>query len=447
MTAAQLSALDRALHFHPQTEPASLEAQGPFIMHEGDGVWVTDIDGNRYIEGMSSLWCASLGFSEQRLADAAYRQMRALGTYHTFNGRSNQPCIELSEELLKLTPFAGNGRVSYVNSGSEAVDSMIKATWMYQAARGNPKKRKIISRDRAYHGSTVLGASLSGLPLNRGPFVGTQAEVLFTKAPHYHGREHSDQSEAEFVDYLASDLERLIEREGADSIAAMIMEPIMGAGGVIIPPNGYFERITKILRANEILILSDEVITGFGRTGSWFGCQSFEFVPDMMSVAKALSSGYQPIGAVLFSENVYRHIADEAARIGTYGHGFTYAGHPVTSAVALETLRLYHERDILQNVRCLAGEFARQVGALAQHELVGDARSRGLIGAVELKRTDPGVPLGPVAVEQARANGLVLRSLGDVVAICPPLISTAADVEEIFKRLRVALGGIGSKRG
>lgn len=446
MTAVQLSLTDRTRHFHPQTNPLSLETGAPFIMASGDGIWVTDVDGHRYLEGMSSLWCASLGFNEQRLADAAYRQMRQLATYHTFNGRSNQPCIELSEELLRLTPFAENGRVSYVNSGSEAVDSMIKAAWMYHAARGHQTKRKIISRDRAYHGSTALGAALCGLPLMRGPFVGTQSEVLFTKAPHYYGRAQKDQTEAEFVDELVADLEKLIAENGADTIAAMIMEPIMGAGGVIIPPENYFSRITKVLRDNDILVLSDEVITGFGRTAAWFGCQSFGFTPDMMSVAKALSSGYQPIGAVLFSDRVYRPVAEEAARIGIYGHGFTYAGHPVTSAVALEALRLYHERNILDHVRGVAGEFSRQVTTLAQHEQVGDARSRGLLGAIELKRLQPDVPLGPALIENARANGLLLRSLGDVVAICPPLISTAEDVRELFKRLRTALDMTAMKR-
>lgn len=439
MLDTRLSGLDRALHFHPQTEPLSLEAKGPFIMAEGDGVWVTDVDGNKYLEGMSSLWCAALGFNEQRLADAAFRQMRRLGSYHTFNGRSNQPCIELSEQLLELTPFAGAGRVSYVNSGSEAVDSMIKAAWMYHAARGNPRKRKIISRERAYHGSTVFGAALCGLPLMRGPFVGPQSEVLFTKAPHYYARPDADQTEAEFVDWLAADLESLIEREEPGAIAAMVMEPIMGAGGVIIPPEGYFDRVTAILRKHDILVLSDEVITGYGRTGSWFGCQSFRFVPDMMSTAKALSSGYQPIGAVLFSDHVFQQVAQEASRIGIYGHGFTYAGHPVTSAVALETLRIYQERNILEHVRGVSQEFARQIAALGQHELVGDARSRGLIGAIELRRRDAETPLGPEAVEHARAQGLILRSLGDVVAICPPLVSSDADIRELFRRLRSAI--------
>jgi len=434
-----LADLDRALHFHPQTDPLSLEANGPFIMAGGDGAWVTDVDGNKYLEGMSSLWCAALGFNEQRLADAAFRQMRQLATYHTFNGRSNQPCIELSEELLQLTPFAGTGRVSYVNSGSEAVDSMIKAAWMYHLALGNPRKRKIISRERAYHGSTVFGAALCGLPLMRGPFVGPQNEVLFAKAPHYYGRPDKDQTEAEFVDWLAADIESLIEREDPGTIAAMVMEPIMGAGGVIIPPDGYFDRIVPILRKHDILVLCDEVITGFGRTGNWFGCQSFGFVPDMMSAAKALSSGYQPIGAVLFSEQVFRQVAQEASRIGIYGHGFTYAGHPVTSAVALETLRIYRECNMLEHVRGLATEFAHQIAALGQHELVGDARSRGLIGAVELRRRHPDTPLGPEAVEHARAAGLILRSLGDVVAICPPLISGEAEIRELFRRWRSAL--------
>lgn len=439
MNIVELAQLDIDSHFHPQTEPRAHGRKGPLIIERGEGLSVVDIEGNSYVEGMAGLWCASLGFSEKRLVEAATAQLNLLPNYHTFNHRSNQPCIELSAELLRISPFEGKGRVAYANSGSEAVDSMVKAAWMYQAGRGKPSKRKIISRDRAFHGATVFGTSLCGLPLLRGPFVGAGSGVVFTKAPHYYGRENRDQTEAEFLAFLVADLEATIEREGRDTIAAMIMEPIMGAGGVIIPPANYFARIVDVLRKHDILVLSDEVICGFARTGSWFGCQTFGFKPDMMSVAKGLSSGYQPIGAVVMSEQIFEPIADEAARIGIYGHGITYAGHPVTSAVARETLRIYHERSIVGHVNAMADHFQRHMSAIAQHELVGETRSRGLLGGVELRRRPTGEALGPVVTENARKRGLLVRSLGDVVAVCPPLVVDPQGLERIFRRLRDAL--------
>lgn len=433
-----LADLDTQFHFHPQTDPRALEAGGPVIMASGSGVRVTGDDGREYLEGMASLWCASLGFSERRLAEAAYKQMQTLPTYHTFNRRSNAPCIELSEALAGIAPFA-SAHISYVNSGSEAVDSMVKAAWLYQSARGLPNKRKIISRERAYHGSTVLGASLCGLPHVRGAFALEDAGILFAAAPDYYARADAEQSEADFVDMLLAELEALIEREGAETIAAMIVEPVMGAGGVVIAPPAYLPRVAELMRRNDILLLSDEVICGFGRTGTWFGCESTGFVPDMMSAAKGITSGYLPLGAVFYSDPVYQVVADEARRLGIYGHGFTYAGHPVTCAVALETQRIYREIDILGRVNAMAPVFARELAQAAQHPLVAEVRSLGLIGAVELRRSAAGAPLAPAVVEAAFEQGLIVRVLGNAVAFCPPLIVDEGELAEMFLRFRAAL--------
>ncbi|MEG4642902.1 aminotransferase [Paracoccus sp. APAP_BH8] len=433
---------------HPQTDPAALAAQGPLILESGDGVYVTDISGRRYIEGMSSLWCASLGFNEPRLAEAAADQIRRLGTYHTFNRRSNPAVIELAERLLALSPMP-DGKALFANSGSEAVDTMIKLAWLYHSGRGKPERRKIISRRRAYHGSTVLGATLSGLPSMRGAFAWPDAGVIFAETPHFYTCAEPGESEEAFADRLVAEIAALIAAEGPDSIAAMIAEPVMGAGGVIIPPAGYFPKLAELLRENGILLLSDEVICGFGRTGEWFGCQAFGFSPDMMSVAKALSSGYQPIGATLLTAEIYDVVSAEASRLGVLGHGFTYAGHPVTSAVALETLKIYEELNLLAQVRAKAPVFLDHIKALAEHPLVGDARALGLIGAVELvadratrRPFAAEAGIGARLVTLALDQGLIVRNLGDTIAICPPLIISTAELDLLFTRLRQALDAL-----
>lgn len=443
-----LAETDLAVLLHPQTDPAALEAQGPLIIERGDGVFVTDSSGRRYLEGMSSLWCASLGFNEPRLARAAAEQISRLGSYHTFNRRSNPAAIELAERLLALSPMP-EGKAIFANSGSEAVDTMIKLAWLYHSGRGAPERRKIISRKRAYHGSTVLGATLSGLAPMRGAYAWPDAGVIFAETPHHYTAGTAGESEEAFADRLVDEIAALIAAEGAHSIAAMIAEPVMGAGGVIIPPAGYFPKLEKLLRDHGILLLSDEVICGFGRTGAWFGCQTFGFRPDMMSVAKALSSGYQPIGATLLTDEVFQVIRAEASRLGGLSHGFTYAGHPVTSAVALETLRIYDEMDLLARVRGLAPVFRSQIQALAGHPLVGDSRAVGLIGAVELvadraarRPFAPARGVGARLVALALDRGLILRNLGDTIAICPPLIISETELALLFTRLRQALDAL-----
>ncbi len=440
-----LSEADRTFILHPQTDPAALDAQGPIIIERGEGVFVTDVTGRSYLEGMSSLWCAALGFNEARLARAAADQIAKLGTYHTFNRRSNPACIELAERLMAISPMP-DGKAIFANSGSEAVDTMIKLAWLYHRGQGKPDRRKIISRRRAYHGSTVLGATLSGLSHIRGAFAWSDESVIFAATPHHYEYGSPGETEDDFADRLVQEIAALIEAEGVDTIAAMIVEPVMGAGGVIIPPANYFPRLAALLREHGILLLCDEVICGFGRTGEWFGCQTLGFRPDMMSVAKALSSGYQPIGATLLATGVAQVIEAEASRLGVLGHGFTYAGHPVTSAVALETLRIYDEMDLLGRVKELAPGFRAHLQRLGDHPLVGHNRGIGLIGAIELvadrstrRRFATEQAVGARLIELALERGLILRSLGDTIAICPPLIITSDELDGLFARLSQAL--------
>lgn len=446
-----LSEADRAFILHPQTDPTALDAQGPLIIERGEGVFVTDVTGRSYLEGMSSLWCAALGFNEARLAQVAADQIAQLGTYHTFNRRSNPACIELAERLMGISPMP-DGKVIFANSGSEAVDTMIKLAWLYHRGQGKPDRRKIISRRRAYHGSTVLGATLSGLSHVRGAFAWSDESVIFAATPHHYEYGEPGETEDDFADRLVQEIAALIEAEGPDTIAAMIVEPVMGAGGVIIPPANYFPRLATLLREHGILLLCDEVICGFGRTGEWFGCQTLGFRPDMMSVAKALSSGYQPIGATLLATGVAQVIEAEASRLGVLGHGFTYAGHPVTSAVALETLRIYDEIDLPRRVRALAPAFGAHLQTLADHPLVGHSRSIGLIGAIELvadraarQHFPPEQAVGARLIALALEQGLILRNLGDTIAICPPLIITPEELDSLFARLGLALGELSTE--
>lgn len=441
--------LDMGLHFHSQTNPRIHEASGPVTIARGEGVHVFDDAGNRYIEGMGGLWCASLGFNDRRLADAAHRQMLTLATYHTFNHRSNAACIALAEQIADLSPIPGS-RVFFVNSGSEANDTMVKLAWYYNVARGKPEKRKIISRQGGFHGSTVMGAALGGLPHMHRSFNLPEVGVVFTDKPHFYRDARAGESEEAYATRLAASLEALIEAEGAETIAAMIAEPVIGAGGVLVPPATYFPKIQAVLRKHDILLLADEVICGFGRTGNWFGSQTFGFVPDMMAMAKGLSSGYLPIAAVALSDTIYQVVADEANRNGVFGHGFTYSGHPVTAAVALEALRIYREMDVPGLAVKLGGHLIGSLEeALADHPLVGEVRGVGLIAGIELVadkgfRTpfDTTMKVGATAELHCRRHGVMIRNMGDNLAICPPYIITPTELDELVAGIRSALDAV-----
>ncbi|WP_118184383.1 aminotransferase [Paraburkholderia phosphatilytica] len=440
-----LSRLDIAHHLHPQTNLRHHEEKGPLIIESGDGPWVVDADGNRYFEGMSGLWCASLGFSERRLAEAAYRQMLKLPYQQTFAHRSSGPVIELATRLLDLAP-APMSKVMFQSSGSEAIDTAIKLVWYYQAARGRPGKRRIIGRRRGYHGTTVAAASLTGLPNMQTGWGLPLPEMLHVTCPHFYREGREGETQEAFSARLADELEQLILKEGADTIGAFVAEPVMGTGGVIVPPAGYFDKVQAVLRRHDILFVVDEVICGFGRTGHYWGSQAFGLEPDMLTCAKGLSSAYQPISALLVNETLYQTIASQTDALGGFGHGFTYGGHPVAAAVALETLALYDEYRILERVGTTAPILQAGLRRLADHPLVGEARGIGLMGALELvadKRTrapfDPALQIPQRVSDALVRRGVMLRALGNSILCAPPLISSTDDVEMLLSALSESL--------
>jgi 4-aminobutyrate--pyruvate transaminase len=438
---------DIAFHLHPSTNQRLVRDEGPLVIARGEGVYVYDDEGRRYLEGMAGLWCASLGFSERRLAEAAYRQMLELPFYHSFAGKVPAISTELAERLIRMAP-AGMAKALFANSGSEANDTAVKLAWYINNGLGRPRKKKIIARERAYHGVTVATASLTGLAFAHTDFDLPVMRFLHVDAPYHYRGARPGESEEAYAARLAEQLEQTILREGPDTVAAFFAEPVMGAGGVIVPPATYFERIQPILRKYDVLFVVDEVICGFGRTGNMFGSQTFDLTPDLMTVAKALSAGYLPISATLVSGAVYDVLLAQSDRLDIFGHGYTYSSHPVPAAVALETLKIYDERDIVGHVRRVAPRMQSALRSFADHPLVGDTRGLGLIGAAEIVRDkatkqsfDPKAGVAPYLVRRAQHHGVILRSMpGDIVAFCPPLIVTEAEIDAMFEGFARALG-------
>ena len=444
-THAENAANDIAAHLHPFTNLATHPQLGPLVIQRGDGIFVEDDQGRRYLEAMSGLWCASLGFSNARLAKAGSEALHGLPYYHTFNGRSNPAAIALAEKLLALAPVPMS-KVFFANSGSEANDSAVKLVWYYHNAIGRPEKKKIIARRNAYHGVTVAAASLSGLAPNHRDFDLPIDRILHVDCPHHFRYAEAGESEEDFATRLAAALEQRILDEGPETVGAFIAEPVMGAGGVLVPPATYFDKVQKVLAKYEVLLIADEVICGFGRTGQMFGSATFGLRPDILTAAKALSSGYVPISAVMVSEKVHAAVAANSGKIGTFGHGFTYSGHPVACAIALETLRVYEDENILSHVQSLVPQFQQGLQANAARRYVGEVRGVGLIGAIELYadpagRTpfDPAQKAGARLAELALAQGLIVRAMGDSIAFCPPLIITAEQIDDMFARFGRAM--------
>ena len=448
-TASSLARKDVANHFHPYTNLRAIEQDAPLIIVEGDGIEVIDDAGKRYIEGMAGLWCASLGFSEKRLAEAARRQMEVLPYYHSFSGKAHNVVAELSEKLISLapTPALRDGRVIFANSGSEANDTAFKLVRYYHNAIGKPQKKKVIARVKGYHGVTVATASLSGIPMMHQHFDLPIDGVLRVGCPHPYQFAKDGEAPEQFATRLAEELEALILKEGPDTIGGFIAEPIQGAGGVIVPPPTYFEKIQPILKKYDILFIADEVITGFGRTGNLFGSQTFKLEPDLLTTAKMITSAYVPLSALYVSGKIYQACADASASLGVFGHGYTYSGHPLGCAVALETLKIYEERQIVEHVRAMTPAFQQGLQAFAGHPLIGDVRGVGLIGAVELaedraarKPFDPKHGVGAYLVRRAQEHGLILRVMGgDIIAFSPPLIINEAQIAEMMTRFARAL--------
>ena len=426
---------------HPYTNQATIREAGPLVLERASGIYVYDVDGKPYIEGMAGLWCTALGYGNEELADAAHAQMKKLSFTHLFGGKSHDPAIELAEQLKEVAPVPIS-KVFFVCSGSEANDSQVKMIWYMNNALGRPAKKKIISRLKGYHGVTVASASLTGLPYNHMDFDLPIAGILHTSCPHFYRYGLPGETEEEFSTRCADELEAMILKEGPDTVAAFIAEPVMGAGGVIVPPKGYFEKIAAVCARYDVYMIADEVICGFGRLGEWFGSQALGYKPHSISVAKALTSAYMPVGAVMIPEIMHEALVTESKKLGTFGHGFTYSGHPVGAAVALKTLEIYRRDRIIEKSAAKAPQFQAHIRALADHPLVGEARGMGLIGAVEMvanKTTrqafDPKKGVGAKAVAFAQDEGLILRNLTDSLAFCPPLIISPEEIDDMFDRV------------
>jgi 4-aminobutyrate---pyruvate transaminase len=441
-----LAQLDLDHLFHPATDLHGHRQSGPQIWSRGEGVYVYDSQGRQFLEGMAGLWCTALGYGEKELVKAATKQMETFCYGPLFAGKSNEPSIRLAARLAEWVPIEG-ARFLFGCSGSDANDAQIKLMRYYFNAIGQPEKKKIISRGNAYHGVTMATAALTGLPAFHKNFGLDMTDVIHLTSPSFYRQGQPDESESQFLDRLVSELEQVIEREGADSIAAMIAEPLMGAGGVILPPDGYFDRIQPILEANDILLIDDEVVCGFGRTGKPFGCQTYNMRPATMTMAKALSSAYQPISAVAVPPFMFDAIAEAAGGIGLFAHGLTYAGHPVAAAVACRNLELMEERGVMDHAARMGEVLQERLKPLVKHRLVGNVRGIGLIAGLELvadKSTRQSFPASDkMAFKVAAAclaEGLVVRALpGDVIAVCPPLIITESQIDELVDKLSKGL--------
>jgi len=437
---------DVANVLHPYTDHRAHAVNGPMVITRGEGVRVWDDQGRSYIDTVAGLWCAALGFSNERLVQAATAQMRKLPFYHSFTSKSHEPMIDLSEMLIERAPVPMS-KVFFANSGSEANDSAMKMVWYFNNAIGRPEKKKLIARIKGYHGVTIASASLTGLPYNHKLFDLPIAGVLHTSNPHFYHEGRDGESEEDFSTRMAAELEEMILREGPDTVAAMWAEPVMGAGGVIVPPATYWEKIQAVLHKYDVLLVADEVICGFGRTGSYWGSQTFGMTPDILVCAKALSSSFLPISAVMVNDRVFQGLADGSASLGTWGHGFTYSGHPVAAAVAIETLKIYDEMDVVGLCQKTGAVMQAGLQALADHPLIGEARGVGMIGALEIvedKATRRNFEVTKKVAVRAQklceAQGLIMRVLpGDGIAFSPPLVISEEELAEVFSGVRRSL--------
>ncbi|MFO7551354.1 MAG: aminotransferase [Haliea sp.] len=433
--------LDRSHHFHPFTDLRDYAAHGGRIVNRAEHIYIHDTDGNKMLDGMSGLWCCNLGYSQHQIVEAIYRQLQELPFYNNFFRCSNQPAVELARALVEITPERFN-HVFFTNSGSEANDTNIRLVHRYYDLLGKPNKKHFISRKNAYHGSTIAAGSLGGMNAMHQQAWGLNY-VHHINQPHWFA-EGGDLSPEEFGIKVARELEQKIDELGEDNVAAFIAEPIQGAGGVIVPPDSYWPEIQRICDERDILLIADEVICGFGRTGEWFGSDTYQIKPQLMTFAKAITNGYIPLGGVMISDQ----IADVLlAHGGEFAHGLTYSGHPASCAAGLATLKTLHETNIIQTAADnIAPHFQRRLRELESHPIVGQVRGRGMFAAVELVR-DKGsrerlAPDSQAAVycrDRANSNGLMVRQTGDAMITAPPLVCSTAEIDILVEKLHQAL--------
>lgn len=438
---------DKRSLLHAFTSIPAQQANGPKVMVKGEGCYIWDIHGNKYLDGMAGLWCVNLGYNRPELIEAMSSQANQLPFYHSFLAMSNAPAAELADKVAALAPGSLN-KVFFGNSGSDANDTHVKIVWLYNNLLGRPNKKKFIARINGYHGVTVASASLSGLPNLHGKFdVPFGDRFLHTEKPHYYWNAKPGQSEREYSKYCAKELEALIAREGAENIAAFIAEPVMGAGGVIPPPEGYFEEIVPILKKNDILFLADEVVNAFGRLGTPTGSHYFGLEPDMMTLAKGLTCGYVQLSAAVISDAIWEVLKDGTPQVGMFAHGFTYSAHPVAAAVGCATLDVYKQEDIFARAAKIGAYLHKLLDEnIAPHPLVGEKRGIGHVAGVEVVADkankigfDVSANAGPRIYAALMQKGVLLRPIKDTIAISPPHVISEAQVDEIVEKLKLTL--------
>ncbi|MEB2870755.1 aspartate aminotransferase family protein [Pseudomonas rhizosphaerae] len=432
--------LSSAHHLAPFSDYTQLKNKGPRIITKADGVYLWDSEGHKILDGMAGLWCVAIGYGREELVQAASAQMRELPYYNLFFQTAHPPALELAKAIADLAP-AGMNHVFFTGSGSEGNDTVLRLVRHYWALKGKPEKKVIISRVNGYHGSTVAGASLGGMSgmHEQGdlPIPG----IVHIAQPYWFG-EGGDMTPDKFGVWAAEELEKKILEVGEDNVAAFIAEPIQGAGGVIIPPESYWPKVKEVLARHDILFVADEVICGFGRTGHWFGSDYYDLAPDLMTIAKGLTSGYIPMGGVIVRDEVVQVINQG----GDFNHGFTYSGHPVAAAVGLENLRILRDEHIVDNVRTEAAPYLqKRLRELQDHPLVGEVRGLGMLGAIELvkdkatRSRHEGRGAGMICRQFCFDNGLIMRAVGDTMIIAPPLVISHAEIDELVSKARLCL--------
>lgn len=446
--APDLEELDKKYLFHPFTALADHEKNGPIVIVKGEGVWLEDNHGRRYIDGMAGLWCVNVGYGRTEIADVLREQAVTLPYFHSFSSWGTDTPVLLAEKVIEHAP-EGMSKVFFGQSGSDANDTQVKLVWYYWNSLGKPRKKKIIARRRGYHGVTIVSGSLTGMASLHSGFDLPLPFVRHTTPPYRLWEAEPGMSDADFVARLAGDLEQLILAEDPETIGAMIMEPVMGAGGVIVPPPGYYDAIQAVLAKYDILLIADEVISGFGRLGEWFGSTVVGMKPDLITVAKGITSAYVPLSGCIVSEKVWRTIVDGQAQFGPFGHGYTYSAHPLAAAAALANLQLIEEGGLIAQAASRGAHLHRRLQeAFADHPLVGDIRGRSLVGALEFVAAknpmtpfDPALKIAARIVKQARDRGIITRALphADTISFSPPFIITEAEIDEMIAKTREAV--------
>jgi len=446
-----LEALDRETVFHPSThlkDHAHGRSGGPRIIESGKGIRIRDARGNELVDAFAGLYCVNIGYGREEIIEALERQARKISYYHAYVGHSTEPTIRLSKRILDMAP-AGMSKVYYGLSGSDANETQVKLVWYYNNILGREKKKKIISRQRGYHGSGIMSGSLTGLPLFHNAFDLPLPQVKHTVTPHHYWGAEPGMSERDFSRWCAGELQKMIEQEGPDTVAAFIGEPVMGTGGLIPPPEGYWEAIQAVLREHDVLLIADEVVTGFGRIGTPFGSHRYGMEPDLITVAKGMTSAYFPLSGVIVGERVWEVLEQGADRLGAIGHGWTYSAHPLGTAAALANLDVIEREDLAGNAERTGAYFqSRMQETFGEHPLVGEVRGVGLLAALEFvadreqkKRFDADAKVGSRVSAACLENGMIARAMphGDILGFAPPLVITREEVDDVVERTRKAV--------